>query len=193
MEQPYSFADWFLHNWSRAALPLGIVLLLLTPFLLNAMSLLVFLTFLLLPIYMIHQYEEHAHGRFKAFVNALLAHGQEKVTDVPIFWVNIIGVWGTDLAVLYAAAYVNPALGLIAAYATVVNGFLHVGMAVRLRRYNPGLWTSLLLFLPIGGYAIYAISQNSGAALVDHALGLGLAIVLHIVTILYLFRYVNST
>ncbi len=194
MEQParYSFPNWFLHNWSRAALPLGTILLLLAPFMRNGMSAPVFLTFLLLPLYMIHQYEEHAHGRFKDFVNAMLAHGQEKITDVPIFWVNIIGVWVIDLAVLYGAAYVRPALGLIAAYSTVVNGLLHVVMAIRQRRYNPGLWTSALLFLPVGGYALYAISQNSGAALIDHALGFGFAVALHVFTIIYLLRYANS-
>ncbi len=193
MKQPasYRFPDWFLHSWSRAGLPLGIVLLLLAPLLLNTMSIAVFLTFLLLPIYMMHQYEEHARGRFKAFVNGMLAHGQEKITDVPIFWVNIIGVWGLDLAALYGAA-VHPALGLIAAYATVVNGLLHVLMAIRLRRYNPGLWTSIVLLLPIGGYSLYAISQSSGAALIDHALGFGVAVILHVVTIIYLLRYANS-
>ncbi len=188
----YSFPDWFKTNWSRAGLPLGIVLLLLAPLLISVMSLAVFLTFLMLPIYMIHQYEEHAHGRFKDFVNMLLAHGQEKITDTPIFWVNMIGVWMLDLIALYGAYYIGAAFGLIAAYAAVVNGLLHVLMAIRLRRYNPGLWTSILLLIPIGSYSIYAISQISDAALVDHAIGLGVAIILHVITIIYLLRYANS-
>ncbi len=194
MEQParYRFPIWFVHNWSRAGLPLAIVLLLLAPLLLNAMSSAVFLTYLLLPIYMIHQYEEHAHGKFKDFVNALLAHGQEKITDVPIFWVNIVGVWAVDLVALYGAAYIYPPLGLIAAYPAVVNGLLHVLMTVRQRRYNPGLWTSILLLLPVGGCSIYTISQSTGATPVDHVLGFGFAIVLHIFTIVYLLRCANS-
>ncbi len=146
----------------------------------------------LLPIYMIHQYEEHAHGRFKDFVNAMLAHGQEKITDVPIFWVNIVGVWVIDLVALYGAAYIHPPLGLIAAYPAVVNGLLHVLMAVRQRRYNPGLWTSILLLLPIGGYSIYAISQNSGAALDRSRARLRIRGRAPRLTIVYLLRYANS-
>ncbi len=188
----YNFPQWFLHQWSRAALPLAVILLLLSPFLVNTMSSAAFLAYLLLPLYMIHQYEEHAHGEFKNFVNRMLAHGQEKVTDVPIFWVNIGGVWIVFMLVLYGANYVHPALALITAYTTVVNGLSHLVIGIRQRRYNPGLATSVLLFLPVGSYAIYAISQTTAAAPIDHALGIGGAIVVRALTLLYLRRYLIS-
>jgi hypothetical protein len=188
METPYRFDDWFLHNWSRAALPLAVVIGVLSPLVFKAYGLTALLVVLHLVIYMVHQYEEHAQGKFKAFANQLLAGGQPKIGDAPIFWVNIVGVWGVYLVVIYGAIGVNPALGLISAYTTVVNGLLHVIAYVVTRRYNPGLITSVLLFLPVGAYTVFVISQLPATTSADHMLGLGAAILVHLVTFGYLGR-----
>jgi hypothetical protein len=135
---------------------------------------------------MLHQYEEHAQGKFKDFINHMLGGGKEILGDQAIFWINILLVWVLDLCVLYIAYYVNLALGLIAAYLTVFNGLLHIVMAIALRRYNPGLWTSIVLFLPVGGYAIYAITRNTNASIGYQLIGLGAAILGHAVIILYI-------
>ncbi|MEX2092016.1 MAG: hypothetical protein WD971_05030, partial [Pirellulales bacterium] len=50
---------------------------------------------------------------------------------------------------------------------------------------NPGLWTSLLLFLPIGGWGLYRVSVESGATWVDQVLGAGIAIAVHAAIIAY--------
>lgn len=186
MQPDYRFEDWFLHNWSRAVLPLGVVLGLLSPLIFKAYGLTVLLVFLQLVIYMIHQYEEHAQGKFKDFVNRVIAGGQPKIGDVPIFWVNIIGVWGVYLLVIYAAVLSNPAFGLIAAYTTLVNGLLHIIASVATRRYNPGLITSLILFLPLGLYTVFVINPLPATTSAYHLLGIGAAIVIHILTFAYL-------
>lgn len=188
METPYRFDDWFLHNWSRAALPLAVVIGVLSPLAFKPYGLTALLVVLHLVIYMVHQYEEHAQGKFKTFANQLLAGGRPKIGDAPIFWVNIVGVWGIYLLVIYGAIGVNPALGLISAYTTVVNGLLHIIASVVTRRYNPGLITSLLLFLPIGAYTVFVISQLPATTSADHVLGLGAAILVHLVTFGYLGR-----
>jgi len=184
MNTSFSFNPWFLTNWSRAGLVLAVVLLTLLPFLAQGMTLVAFLTFLQLPIYLFHQYEEHAKGAFKAYINRELGKGKEILTDQAIVWINIGGVWLIDLIALYLAQYINPSLGLIAIYLTVVNGVLHTLISIITRRYNPGLWTSLILFLPVSGTMLIAVSRLTNATLTNHLIGLGSAIILHIVIIL---------
>lgn len=185
IDRSYRFAPWFLENWSRAGLPAGAMLLAVSPFLYQGLTLPLFFVFLQLPMYMLHQYEEHARGAFRAFINHELGGDRDVLTNSAILWINIAGVWGVDLIVLYLAAYVSPALGLIAVYLTVLNALLHLVMALAMRRYNPGLWTSVVLFLPIGGYTLYILSQLPDATLGAHALGLGLAILLHVLIIVF--------
>lgn len=180
------FPNWFLHNWSRAALPLGIVLAVLSPLMFKAYGLAVLLVCLQLVIYLFHQYEEHAHGKFKEFANRLLAGGQPKIGDTPIFWVNILGVWGLYLLVMYAAALDNPAWGLIAADTTLVNGLLHIAAAIATRRYNPGLITSLGLFLPVSLYTLSVINPLPATTPTHHLIGLAAALLVHILTFGYL-------
>jgi Na+-translocating ferredoxin:NAD+ oxidoreductase RnfE subunit len=62
------------------------------------------------------------------------------------------------LVSFYLAKYV--ALGIafvptfVPIYLTIINGFTHVVASIALRRYNPGLYTSLLLFLPWGFFLL---------------------------------------
>lgn len=178
-QEPYRFTAWFRTNWSRAGIPAAIILLALSPFLLRGLSLALFLVFLQLPVYMLHQYEEHGHGAFRAFVNHMMGKDRDILTDNAIFWINVLGVWVVDLFALYLAVYVNVSLGLFAIYLTLVNAALHIVMSLALRRYNPGLWTSIVLFVPVGGYALYRVSVDSHATLGAQALGAGIAIVIH--------------
>ena len=181
MDAPYRFPDWFLHHWARAALPLALVLLALGPLLLDALGLAAFLVYLQLPVYMLHQYEEHARGAFKEAANRMRGDGREVFTDANILGINLVLVWVTFLILLYAARYVDPALGLVPPYGVLLNGLLHLGTALRQRRPNPGLRTSVLLFLPVGGGAIYGLGRLGQVSPGAHLLGLGGAIVLHLI------------
>lgn len=186
--EPYRFTAWFRTNWSRAGIPAAIILLALSPFLLRGLSLALFLIFLQLPVYMLHQYEEHGHGAFRAFVNHVMGRDRDILTDTAIFWINIIGVWVVDLAALYLAVYVNVALGLFAIYLSLVNALLHIVMSLVMRRYNPGLWTSIALFLPVGAYALYRVSVDGHATAGEQALGVGIALVIHALIIVFIRR-----
>ena len=57
------------------------------------------------------------------------------------------------------AFLVNPLIGLIPVYFLVLNGILHCLQAIRFRSSNPGLFTSLIVFLPVG----------IGVAVIGHA------------------------
>ena len=185
-EQSYRFGDWFVHNWSRVALPAGVVLIALTPLVYAANGLIGTVIYLQLASYMIHQYEEHAEGKFKALVNKLLAHGEPKITDLAIFLVNIIGVWGIYLLVIDGMLLVAQPLGLIVAYTTLVNAILHILTSVIRRAYNPGLVTSIILFLPLSITSIYLISPLPETTMGYQGLGIAVAIIIHVVRFGYL-------
>lgn len=68
---------------------------------------------------------------------------------------------------------------MIAGYAMLVNALGHMIAAVHMRRYNPGLVSAGLLFLPLGtGVVIMAGSQLS-TTLVWHLAALGGALAIH--------------
>ncbi len=172
--------DW---NWPVAVLFTSGFLVVLLPVMGGTAGVALTLVFTQLPIYMLHQWEEHDGDRFRSYVNETLLGGREGLDKVGTFWINALGVWGLDLVALYLAWGVDLRYGLIAAYLTVFNGISHMGMALRGRAYNPGLVTSLVLFLPIGGWCLVAIGQSAG--LIWHLLGLGVVIGLHGAIVVY--------
>ena len=173
---------WILREWPYASLFTACFLLALTPFF-GALGLPLLLVYLQLPLYMIHQFEEHRQDRFRTFFNEVVAGGREALTPGAVFVINSIGVWGVDLVALYLAWSVGLAWGLVAVYLTLVNAVVHIVMAIALRRYNPGLWTAVLGFLPFGIWALVVVSAASGASWRAHALAAGIAIALHILII----------
>ena len=181
MTDDLTFYEWAISNWAQASLPGAALLLLLSPFVYGGVAIEGFLVFLLLPVYMIHQYEEHAGGHFKLFVTRNLGKGTEVLGDKAIFWINILAVWLLGVVLLYFTVYVDRVFALVAGYLTVVNGLLHVSAAVALRRYNPGLWTSLVLFVPLGILTLWVCTALNGAGPAEHGLGALVAVVVHAV------------
>jgi hypothetical protein len=138
------------------------------------------LVFLQLPVYMLHQLEEHDDDRFRDWVNRVLGGGREILSKKAVFVINVPGVWGVNLVSILMAATVDLGFGLIGIYLTSVNGIVHVVQAIRLRSYNPGLITAILLFLPVGGLALWAIHATGTVSLTYDVLGFGTAIVIHL-------------
>ncbi|MGD0352766.1 MAG: HXXEE domain-containing protein [Dehalococcoidia bacterium] len=188
MSEKVRFYDWFIDNWAKASLPLAIVLFLISPFVYKGIGLAAFLVYLTLPFYMLHQYEEHAGGQFKAFVNKTVGRGREVLSDRAIFRVNVLWVWLGTLVVLYLCVYVNIVWGLLSGYLVALNGIVHIVTSIRMRRYNPGLWTSVVVFLPLGIYIIYLISKISGAGLLYNGIFLVVTILLHSMILLNIRR-----
>ena len=61
--------------WVYGGVLAGILLLVLAPLLLRGWSTPLAATFLLLPAYMVHQYEEHDQDRFRLFFNETIGQG----------------------------------------------------------------------------------------------------------------------
>ena len=166
-------------NWVYGGFLAAVLLLALTPVLASGWSPVLLLIWLQLPVYMLHQYEEHDADRFRLFVNAAIGNGEEVLSRFAVLVINIGGVWGVDAAAFGLAARVHVGLGLIAVYLSLINGVSHCAMAAAMRRYNPGLITSVLLFLPLGGATLWVMEGASDVTPSAHLIGLVAALAVH--------------
>jgi hypothetical protein len=137
-------------NWVYGGFLSGLMLLALTPLLLGGWDGAAVLAFLVLPAYMLHQYEEHDDDRFHQFVITELGKGRDVLPTPAIFLINILGVWVVMVVTLWLMRRVGPGFGVVAGYLVLVNGIVHLIAWAVLRRYNPGLVTGIVLFLPLG-------------------------------------------
>jgi len=179
MESRYALRPWFLDNWMRAGLIVALITLALLPVLWETADHALLLILTLLPVYMIHQYEEHAHGRFVADFNATIGNGLPVLTKTSAFVINVGGVWLLDLPAFYLAAYVDLGFALIPAYLMTVNAIVHILGTLATRRYNPGLYTALALFIPWGVFMTVYVSERTDNALAFNILGLAIALAVH--------------
>ena len=144
--------------------------------------------FLAQPLYMMHQLEEHVGDRFRRFVNERLAGGAEALTPTAVAVINIVGVWMVKAAALLMAATHHPAWGLLAGYLLLVNGITHIGAKVKLRLYNPGLVSAVLLFLPAALTTLILVSFQPGVGVVEHLGALLFILALHAIIVLHVTR-----
>ena len=172
-------------NWVYGGFLAGILLLLLTPILTHSWPVALTATFLCLPVYMLHQYEEHDNDRFRQFVNRKIGKDKEALSTWDVFLINVPGVWGITGISLTLAATLNIGFGLIAVDLVLLNAIIHIVYAIASREYNPGLGTAIALFLPFGGFGMYEIQRNGGGTLPMHMIGLATAGGIHVAIVVH--------
>ncbi|SDV50595.1 HXXEE domain-containing protein [Chitinasiproducens palmae] len=172
-------------NWVYGGFLAGILLLAIAPVVVAGWPPSLAMGYLFLPIYMIHQYEEHDRDRFRLFLNEKIGGGAEVMSRLAVFIVNVPGVWGVLAVSLTLAVCIDTGYGLIAVYLVLVNALVHILQGVRMRMYNPGLVTALVLFLPAGLYGLRAIQADGGGRGSMHALGLAIAVAIHVAIALH--------
>ncbi|MBS7700451.1 MULTISPECIES: HXXEE domain-containing protein [unclassified Chelatococcus] len=171
---------WLASRWVVAAGFMAAALLAIAPLLHAAYALPLVLIFLHSPGYMLHQVEEHTGDRFRTFVNQRVFAGHNALSVAAVLVINLPVVWGLNLAALYAAYLWGAGFGLVAPYTMLLNGVTHIGGAARFRSYNPGLVTSLVVFLPLSLWTIIAIGPVEASF---HLTALGLAVILHLLIV----------
>lgn len=175
-------------NWVYGGALAGIPLLALGPLFVSGWSLAMIAIFLQLPVYMIHQYEEHDDGRFGRFINTVIGGGATVLSDRAIFVINLPGVWGVNVLSIWLAARYGTGFGLIGIYLTLVNALVHIGPAIRMRRYNPGLVTAILLFLPVGFWALMIVASDATVGVGHHFLGVASAVLIHLAIVAFVLN-----
>jgi hypothetical protein len=119
----------------------------------------------LLIIYMVHQIEEHLWpGGFRQFANAhVFKSGDDDwpVSEGGVALVNVGYVW---LPILLAALFPGPLrwLGLGWIGLTLINAISHIVTSIRFGVYNPGLITSIVMFLP---FTIWILAREVSAGM----------------------------
>lgn len=133
-----------------------------------------------LPVYMLHQWEEHDADRFRRFVNQNVAKGREALSPAAVWAINVPGVWGVNLASFYLALEGGVGWGLIAIYLTLVNATVHILASLATRTYNPGVISAIALFLPVGIWSWLTVVDTGQVQATHHTVGLGAAILIHV-------------
>jgi len=168
-------------QWPKASLFCGVILILTLAAMLPQIGVMYFLIAMTLPLYMVHQFEEHYQNRFCLMLNKLLGKGRVVLTPAATFIINSLLVWGLCLASIALGFFVNPLLGLSAVYLIVLNGILHCLQAIRFGFVNPGLITSIVLFLPFGGYTIFVLSKLPDNCWQYQVIGISMGVLGHVV------------
>lgn len=76
-------------NWVYGGVFAGILLLALAPLLTAGWSLPLAATFLHLPAYLIHQYEEHDRNRLRLLFNETIGRGFDVLSPLAVFVTNV--------------------------------------------------------------------------------------------------------
>ncbi len=140
---------------------------------------------------MLHQFEEHGIdllGNHYAFQTAMCRTlGFENLSQCPadpwfIFAVNPGTVWIAG----FLAGFLGGRRPIITATligVILVNGILHIGTAVRSWAYNPGLATSLGLFIPFSVWGLSFLRTRAKLSFRDLILAVGGGILLHLILV----------
>ncbi|HEY8577789.1 MAG TPA: HXXEE domain-containing protein [Devosia sp.] len=171
-------------NWVYGGFLAALLLLVLTPVLAQGWPLALTLVFLVIPTYMLHQYEEHDDDRFHRAVNQLMGQGRDVLPSRAIFLINVPLVWSVN-AWVFAAARSDLGWGLIGLYTLLANALVHIVPAVATRRYNPGLITAVILFLPLGLWGSQAVLAATPVTLLQQIVAIAVAVGVHVGIVLY--------
>lgn len=169
----------FVDEWVYGGFLAALALVVCAFGLANYLPLPLLLVFLLIPGYMLHQAEEHSANRFRDFVDQQIGRGRPVLNNRDIFLVNVPGVWGVFALCFVLACQGNMGLGLVPAYAALVNVPAHVVPAIRMRRLNPGLVTAVLVLLPLSLSTIASISSDSNISWPWHVAAIAIALITH--------------
>lgn len=150
---------WVKENWPNSTVFLAVYVTILLVVFVMRHNFPLFLIWIHLPIYFLHQFEEYIlPGGFLAFFNTkMLASSRE---DFPLdqngsFMINVPIIFiGFLVSNILATEFNILSLGLWAAYFSFINAFSHVVMFIKFG-YNPGFVVSLFVNIPAAAYTIY--------------------------------------
>lgn len=182
---------WLYKNWAKLCLILSIITTLIIFLVVKTNDIVLFLIFIQIPIYLLHQFEEHAWpGGFKNYVNKQIFKVSDTnypLNDISVFWVNIPIIW--ILMPLFAGlSYINLFFGLWIPYFAVINSLTHVVAAIVKREYNPGLAVSVILGIPVGLYTLWIFYALINVPLMFTFLSILAAVLMHLILIIFIRR-----
>ena len=136
---------------------------------------------IILLVSMVHVFEEY----FGGFVKMMQEYGpMEGMTKNLFLTVNAVFILLCALAAIINVSVPIYSLSIVALI--FINSFIHIGAAIRVRGYAPGIITAVLLYMPISAYTyllyfqatlldpiVFGLSFMLGAAWMGLAAGTG--------------------
>lgn len=108
--------------------------------------------------YMLHNVEEYGIdmlGRTMSFPTLMTQVLGVNISEATYLACNLVLVWMVG-PIVACVARTLPAIAPGMALFALINGLSHIGQAINLRAYNPGLLTSIVIFLPLAAWTVYA-------------------------------------
>ena len=187
--------NWLYLNWARICLILSIIVTIIIFLVVKTNNLILFLIWIQIPIYLLHQFEEHYWpGGFKNFFNKEIFNvqdGEYPLNDSSIFWINVPIIW-VLMPIFAALSYINLFFGLWIPYFAVFNSLTHVVAVIVKSKYNPGLFVSLVLGIPVAIYTLWLFYTLINVPLIITVLSLLIVLILHLIITIFSTRRYNS-
>ena len=180
--------NWLYKNWAKLSLLLAIIVTVLIYFFIKPDDFVLFLIWIQIPIYLLHQFEEHAWNGFKNYINKKVfkvEEGDFPLNDKNIFWINIPIIW-ILMPVFAGLSSFNIMFGLWIPYFAVFNSLSHVIFSIRNLEYNPGLIVSLILGIPVGIYALVIFYSYIAVPVIISIISIFFALLLHVIIFGYI-------
>jgi hypothetical protein len=182
--------NWFYNNWAKLSVLLAIIVTVLIYVFIKPENIVLFLIWMQIPIYLLHQFEEHTWNGFKNYINKKVfkvKKGDFPLNDKNIFWINIPIIW-ILMPIFAGLSSVNIMFGLWIPYFAVFNSLTHVIVSIRNQEYNPGLLVSLILGIPVGIYALIIFYSYITVPTIISIISIFFAILLHVIVFGYIKR-----
>jgi len=118
-----------------------------------------------------HLFEEFVFpGGFEGEFKEMLARINLQVTNSWLIFTNILFLSGVVFTQLNGDVF----FGFTIISVAFINGLLHVGKSIQVRRYFPGLISASFLYIPLGIYSIIGVELTPGKKVLGILGGLAL-------------------
>jgi len=172
---------WLVNNWYKATIFAAIYSLLFIFLFVYKEGFALFLIWLHVPVYLLHEFEEFIFpGGFPEMMTEMLVgkgHEVSYALKKAGFWVNVPFIFFGFPFVAALATLLGLSWGMYVVYFTLIAALPHLISAVKDKKlYNPGMFVSVFLNLPVSIYTIYYFASHNLVPVSAHMIGLGLAI-----------------
>lgn len=180
--------NWLYKNWAKLSVLIAIIVMAFIYIFIKSENIVLFLIWMQIPIYLLHQFEEHAWNGFKNYINKKVfkvEEGDFPLNEKNIFWINIPIIW-ILMPIFAVLSSFNVIFGIWIPYFAVFNSLSHLIFAIRKREYNPGLIVSLILGIPVGIYALIVFYSYIPVPMIVSILSISFALLLHVCIFSYI-------
>jgi hypothetical protein len=172
--------SWLEENWPKSTIFLALYSTIFIFLFVLEKDIPLFLIWIQLPIYWLHQFEEYVFpgGFMETFNRQILGSNEREwpISKKEVFWINIPLIYIAFPSSAILAGTVDISIGIWTAYFSILNAISHVGVFVKKRKYNPGLFVSVFLNIPFGVFTVWYFYSNDVISVLGHLVGILLAV-----------------